>query len=334
MIITTDYVKRRISEALNKVTQNFEGQEQSVFFKADKVFMKLLKALHSLYTFYNKPRESCQYMLGTLFNLQEYKYPSHVNILNILEIEQYLLSLIMVVTRSFDNPEKYNFYIKENDIYNILKRKSNRDDEFGEFPNLVTPELTGRLFAKNTAEGKYVIKLKDLEAFSAKNEAQIKLFHRCGEFVPDLEEIIDFCVFFHLYDLAIHVCITHNLDPVTVVHQMVYQYCEKYRNAGEENKSEDGLFDEYQFEDPHYGWEVNDVDRQTSECDLILKQAIEIITHLKTEYPNLRTQAFEALLANFPDMKELDKGVIDKLGKGVEIDGAFDLSEILKTRLR
>lgn len=190
--ITADFLKKRLDECLWKLTQNKEGKEKSEFFKADKIFIKLFKALHSIFTFYTKPRESCQYMLNIVFQLQDYKYKSHINILNILQIEQYLLSLIMVVTRTFDNPDEYIFYIKDNDIYNIMKRRQLMDEDMNEVEDTITQDMVSRFFAINTSEGKYIIKLKDIEAYAAKNEAQLKVYERCGEFLDETEELIDF----------------------------------------------------------------------------------------------------------------------------------------------
>ena len=168
-------------ESLSKVYQNLENQIQSEFFNADKTFLKLLRAFHSLHCFYNKARESCIYMLGLYYNLQDYKYDSHINIGLILNIEKYLLTLVLAETKTFENPERYNFYIKENDIYEISRKRRSQNEDMNEIEDDgqdFTEEMVKKLFALNAPEGKYIVRLKDIEAYSSINEAQLRIFEK------------------------------------------------------------------------------------------------------------------------------------------------------------
>lgn len=327
LILTTDYLKARLKECLNKVLENTPGEDLNSF-KADKIFLKLLKALHSLYTFYTKPRESCQYMLSIVLQIKDYKFASHSKIIPLLEIEQHLLSLILLVTRSFDNSSKYIFYIKENDYYSILKRKSDNDDDLTEVSETLSHKMLGRVFAINTDEGKYIIKLKDLEAIFARNEAQLTIIDKCGEYIDELEDLIDFCVYFNLFDLAIHLCVISNHDPSSVVHQMTFQYCEKHGQVNQAEGSDDGIVTPYKFEDAHYAWEIDELDVQRTETDTLLRLICDTVTCLKEEYPNLRTQAYKVLTANIKDVSDLDRKLVDQLIEGLPIEDAEDLLDV------
>jgi CRISPR/Cas system-associated exonuclease Cas4 (RecB family) len=175
LVIFSSYLKKKIYENLKKVFDNSEREEDLEYFNADRVFLKLLKSLVSLFKFYNKPRESCQFMIKIYFELQEYKYGAHRHISYILGIEKYILGLILAETKTFDNPDKYLFYIKENDYYNVLKKRG-RDEDMAMEVDDISLELINRFFTLDNEEGKYILRVRDLEGFSAINEAQIKIF--------------------------------------------------------------------------------------------------------------------------------------------------------------
>jgi hypothetical protein len=317
LTIVSNYLKKRMKECLGKVLDNSLGEDLT-YFKADKIFIKLLKSLNALYNFYTKPREICQYMLNIFYLLQDYKFASHSKIYFILEIEQILLSLILLITKTFDNPEKYIFYIKENDIYNILKRKSDNKDVMMEVPEDLNLTLLGRVFAVNTDEGKYTIKLKDLEAYQSKNEAQICVYNYWNEFIGDLSELIDFLIFFHQYDFALHLSIKHNHDPTEVIKNMVFKYWE----LNPENEDEEEL----KFEDATYAWMVDEIDASFTQKASLLRLIIDTVKGMKEEYPNLNRAVLEVLLAKSSILADIPQPDIDWLLKGIkESDDLFEI---------
>lgn len=182
-----NYLKIKIIDSIGKLQEKDLFDAENVG-SVCKNLLKFIRSTHSMYSFYSKPRESCQFLLSLYFLLeveietsqrtlqtQEDKYAYTDFTLWLLEIEQQILSLLTSCTRSFENPEKYSFYIKENDIYTIAKRKTAMSDIVMD-DSPITPEVASRVFAKNTDKGKYSITLTDLEAYSAKNEAQLELF--------------------------------------------------------------------------------------------------------------------------------------------------------------
>jgi hypothetical protein len=332
-LIAASYLKKRINESLNKVLQD-NGERQSDFFKADKVFLKILKALHSLYSFYNKNRESCQYMLKVFFEIQGHKKVMHVNLRNILECEKYLLSLILAETKTFDNSEKHLYYIDENDIYNLVRSPKKHRDSDVEDLEMIEEELmedsAKRLFLVNPGTGKYIINLKDIETLGAVNEAQLVLFNRCEELITETDEIIDFLAFYNRYDLAIHMSITHKIDPKNVIQQLAFKYCEKANNVGKEEDSDLDQLEGFEFEDASYGWSVDEGDHDVSEVKILLDLLQNTVLSLRKEYPHLRTEALKIIFKNHHDFKNFDTESFTKLGEGITEEGLYDINMMLR----
>ncbi|CAI2363566.1 unnamed protein product [Moneuplotes crassus] len=330
LAIGSSYLRKKMNESLTKVYQNDDNQEQPEFFNADRVFLKILRAFHSLHCFYNKARESCIYMLRLYYELQPYKYNKHINIHRILEIEKHLLTLILTETKSFENADRYNFYIKENDIYKP-ERKRDRDEEmdYEQSDIELTREIARKLFAANTSDSKYIVKLRDIEAYQAINEAQVKLFNRCGELIEELDEIIDFCVFFNWFDLAIHVSDKNRIDPTFIAQQMGYQYCLK------RNEQNDEIVEEFKFEDAHFQWKVDEIDLENSEAEILLEQIIQTLDYTQFRYPHLRTEVLKVITENLEEIRQEEKdAILNSIGKGIEIEGYYDINLVLRKILK
>ena len=131
--ISTNYLKEKIVDSINKL-QIKDIEDQESFNRMCTNLLKFIRSTHSLYSFYSKSRESCQFLLSLYFLLEieieisqrsmlarEDKDGCSSLILWILEIEQQILTILCNCTRSFENPEKYSFYIKENDIYSVSR---------------------------------------------------------------------------------------------------------------------------------------------------------------------------------------------------------------------
>ena len=318
--ISINYLKDKIIDLINKMqVKDFDDHDN--FVRMCTNLLKFIRSTHCLYSFYSKPRESCQFLLSLYFLLEVEIETSQRTMLArddkeeysdftlwLLEIEQQILSLLTSSTRSFENPEKYSLYIKENDIYSITKRKTMRDmSDFEMEDSSITSEISSRVFAKNTDKGKYAISLFDLEAYSAKNDAQLELYDLSKIYVCDISDIIDFCCVFKLYETAIHVCMTHNRNPESTIQSMALDYCELYNQSPADEDNADGNGNEYQFDEVEYAWQVDPKDKLRSQTDVLFDKIWNTLTDLEEEYPHLKFKAFEIIKANIPDINKIEK---------------------------
>ena len=98
--------------------------------------LKFIRSTHCLYSFYSKPRESCQFLLSLYFLLEVEIETSQRTMLArddkeeysdftlwLLEIEQQILSLLTSSTRSFENPEKYSLYILKKMTFTVSQNE-------------------------------------------------------------------------------------------------------------------------------------------------------------------------------------------------------------------
>ena len=287
----------------NKVVKpNYEfSNEVESFYE---VFLRLSKALHSIYMFYSKQKESCNYMSKLCLQIPQHKSKQHPSLLQLLKIEQYLLSMILLNIRSFDNPDQKLLYINENDIFKMNKRKSNQMDVDME-DNEISLKTIQALFATTDQSGKTMLSIKDFEAMQAVNEAQILLFDKTQEFI-EFDEIIDFLMYFKLYDLALHVCIKNDKDVMEVIHTMIYEYYEMVKKESDENN----VYNDrgYEFEDPEYAWKGDPhyTYDLRAQCEGFKAQLDDTIECLKPMYPNLnslmdKVDRYEADINNYDD---------------------------------
>lgn len=329
--ITTDYLKKKLSETLEKVTRFREDQEKSEYFKSDLVYLKLLSSFHSINLFYTRPRESCQYLLSTLFCLQDYKHKSHIHISNILQIEREVLSHILSVSRTFDNPSKYIFYIRENDYYSHMKRRDMDMDE-----EEISISMVERFFDTQGKDEGYIVTIAHLEKYQVRNQAQLGIYEKCREFIDDDQELIEFCIYFNWFDLAIKLCKAIKSDPVPIIQQMAYQYCVKFNESDDENGSENGIYEgeKFAFEDDKYGWNVSELQKNKTEADTLLALILDEVATLGSQYPNIRSQALKVIIANIKDINKFNKNALEILGKGIELENFYDINLILTSRIK
>ena len=327
--ISIKYLQDKIIDSLNRILIVNESDDTEKYESMFTYLMKFIRFIDYLYCFYSKPRESCKFMLTLYFHFEETIQTIQRNMLAkeendidcylislLLDIENQILSKLLSLTNQFETPERYSFYIKENDIYSIIKRKSAKNSNDSDMEeSLITSDMASRVFEKNTDEGKYTINLSNLRAFIAKNEAQIEIIHRIKLYVWDINDIIDYCTYLKLYETAINVCKTHNRNPEIAIQLMALDYWELYNQLEENEDYAEEELKIQSLEDAEFSWQIDPEDVPATQVDVLLNKIIDTISDLDHLYPQLQVKALEIFKANLKDINKLDRkmwSVFDK----------------------